>query len=72
MRGLAWAGAVGVLVLAALLMEKSPPASQVAVADADHALLVEVERTVRRELPRALEPAALLTQEMSQAVKPKP
>jgi len=66
-RWLAWAAAVAMVVLAAvLLVQKTPPAQPVAQADPDpdHALLVDVERSVRRELPRALEPAALLAHEV--------
>jgi predicted anti-sigma-YlaC factor YlaD len=71
-RRLAWAAAVAIVMLAALLLiEKTPPAQPVAQADADpdHALLVDVERSVRRELPRALEPAALLAQEVSRGTE---
>ncbi len=65
---LKWAAAVAVVVLtAALLMEKAPPVRLVDATDLDHALLVDVERSVRREVPRALEPAALLAEEISQS-----
>jgi len=55
-----------VVLAAVLLVQKTPPAQPVAQADPDpdHALLVDVERSVRRELPRALEPAALLAHEV--------
>jgi len=67
-RRLAWAAAVAMVVLAAvLLIEKTPPAVRTAETDPDQVLLVEVERSVRRELPRALEPAALLAQEVSRS-----
>lgn len=69
-RRLAWAPAVALVVLAAaLLVEKTPPPAPVAEPDPDHALLVEVERSVRRELPRALEPAALLAREVSRSAE---
>ena len=62
---LAWAAAAAAMVLlAVLLIEKTPRAAPVAQNDPDHVLLVEVERSVKRELPRALEPAALLAQEV--------
>ncbi len=71
-RRLAWAAAVAMVVLAAvLLVQKTPPAQPVAQADPDpdHVLLVDVERSVRRELPRALEPAALLAREVSRGTE---
>ena len=64
-RRLAWAAAVAMVLLAAVLLtERTPPAAPAAETDPDHTLLVDVERSVRRELPRALEPAALLAQEV--------
>jgi hypothetical protein len=43
-------------------------------SDPDHELLVEVERSLRRDVPLALEPAALLTRELhfaaDQSAKP--
>jgi len=72
LRRLAWAGALALLLLAAtLLSENAPPAPTVAQTDPDHALLVDVEHSVRRELPRALEPAALLAEEVSRASEPQ-
>lgn len=68
-----WAGAMAMVVLAAtLLLRESPPPSPVIQTDPDHALLVDVERSVRRELPRALEPAALLAQEVSRSAETRP
>ncbi len=65
-RRLAWATAAAAMVLLAmLLIERMPPPKPLAQSDPDHALLVDVDRSVRRELPRALEPAALLAQEVS-------
>lgn len=65
---LAWAAAAAIVVLAAVLLtEKTPPAQPMATSDPDHALLVDIERSVRRELPRALEPAVLLAQEVSRS-----
>jgi hypothetical protein len=55
--------------VAVLLIEKTPQPKPLAQSDPDHALLVDVERSVRRELPRALEPAALLAQEVSRSAE---
>ncbi len=72
---LAWAAATATAVHAAvLLIETKPPAAPPAAqavtqTDPDHALLVEVDLSVRREMPRALEPAALLTAEMVRATE---
>ncbi len=69
-RRLAWAAATACLVLAAaLLVKETPPPEPIAQAEADQTLLVDVERSVRRELPRALEPAALLSQEVSRSAE---
>lgn len=67
---LAWAGTLaGVALAAVFLTRQRPPEPRVVPVDPDHALLVEVNRSVRREVPRALEPAALLAQEMSRAAE---
>jgi hypothetical protein len=42
-----------------------------APVDPDHALLVEIQRSVRRDVPRALEPATLLAQELHRAANRK-
>ncbi len=69
-RRLVWAVAAACVVLAAaLLIEKTPSPEPMAQADADQTLLVDVQRSVRRELPRALEPAALLAQEVSRSAE---
>ncbi len=71
-RRLAWAAAVAAVVLVAvLLIEKTPPTKPIAQSDPDHVLLVDVQRSVRREVPRALEPAALLAQEVSRGTEPR-
>ena len=67
---LAWALAAAAVVAAAVLLLETPSrVPNVAQTDPDHALLVEVQRSVERELPRALEPAALLAQELSRAAQ---
>ena len=40
------------------------------LADPDHDLMVAVEQATRRDVPQALAPAALLTQEISRNAKP--
>ena len=75
---LAWAAATAMIVLAAVLLIETrptaaPPAAQtVSETDPDHVLLVEVDLSVRRQMPRALEPAALLTAELSRATVSEP
>jgi len=70
-RPLAWTAAVAAAVLAAMLLQEPRPVAPVTPAtDPDHALMLAVQRAVNREVPKALEPAALLTQEISRNVKP--
>ncbi|MBI1750704.1 MAG: hypothetical protein HY234_08495 [Acidobacteria bacterium] len=83
-RPLAWAASLAVFVLAAALLTQSVKPVQPAVSratgtvgvsmqsDPDHDLLVDVERSVRRDVPRALEPATLLAQELHRAADRKP
>ena len=81
-RLLAWAGALAALVLlAALMMPQGAPVQSPSEraqmnptrnADPDHELMVGIEQSMRRQVPRALEPALLLTQEMNQAVESRP
>lgn len=78
-RPLAWAASlVMVALVAAFLVQGVPPlqhqagrpaasAGVSAAADPDHDLLVDVERSVRRDVPRALEPATLIAQELHRA-----
>jgi flagellar biosynthesis regulator FlaF len=65
---LTWA-AVAAIIAVAIFMLHREPATQIrqAQVDPDHELLIEVERAVRSDGPEALEPAALLAQEMIQA-----
>lgn len=70
-RPMTWAAALAVAVLAALLLQEPRPVVQPAPAtDPDQALLVSVESALNRQVPQALAPAALLTQEISRNVKP--
>jgi hypothetical protein len=83
-RPLAWAGSLAVFALAAAWMTQSaPPAQPVArpaqdaaavsaPADPDHDLLVDIQRSVRRDVPLALAPATLLAQELHDAANRKP
>lgn len=74
-RGLAWAPALAVLVLAGLLLSGgSPPPPAVEAAtplDPDHELLLAVERVMRSNGPEALEPATYFVQEIKQEVSSK-
>jgi hypothetical protein len=73
---LAWMAAAAVVTLAALsLVRQQPPAQPVPAvaaqvqqtqAESDSALLADVQRHVQREVPEALQPAALLVEEMNQ------
>lgn len=73
-RWFAWSAAMAaVLLLAVALSQRvpsAPPAAQ-AQPDPDHQLLVEVERSLRRDVPLALEPAALIAQELHSAAGKK-
>jgi hypothetical protein len=63
---LAWS-AIAVLLLAGLMLDRAsfvPP--QRAQVDPDHELLLAVERAVHNDGPAALDPAALLAEEMVQ------
>jgi hypothetical protein len=72
-RPLAWTAAIAAAVLAAMLIQEPRPVPPAPPApDPDQVLLVSVERAVHRQVPQALAPAALLTQEISRNVKPSP
>ena len=64
---LAWSALAAMVVLAGLMLERAsvapPPRAQV---DPDHELLLAVERAVHNDGPAALDPAALLAEEMVQ------
>jgi predicted anti-sigma-YlaC factor YlaD len=78
-RPLAWAASLSAVALvAAFLVQGVPPiqlqvgptaaSTGVSVAvDSDHELLVDVARFTRRDVPRALEPATLIAQELHRA-----
>ncbi|MCL4524642.1 MAG: hypothetical protein M1453_03540 [Acidobacteria bacterium] len=78
-RPLAWATSFAVVaLLAAFLVQGLPPLQRAveqpsasAVADQDHELLLDVARFTRREVPRALEPASLIAQELHRAAEQK-
>lgn len=67
---LAWAGAMVLLVLMAVALHFQARPERLATAyDPDEALLIDVARTVRSEVPSTLQPAALLSWEMDQAAR---
>ncbi len=80
-RPLAWAASLSVVALvAAFLAQGMPPlpvgspsaSTGISVAaDSDHDLLVDVARFTRRDVPRALEPATLIAQELHRAAERK-
>jgi hypothetical protein len=67
---LAWELAIATVAVATVLVlggnAPSPRTAPNARADPDHELLIEVERTLQTGGPEALEPAALLAQEIGQ------
>jgi hypothetical protein len=67
-KGLLWLAGVAVLLLVSLItMNRSVMPAPQNVTDPDQELLMTVERTVQSGGPDALEPAALLAQEISNA-----
>jgi len=72
-RPLAWASATAALLALAVLLSLpgKPPVAMVPQPDPDSLLLMEVQNTLDRNVPDALAPASLLTQEMSQALESK-
>lgn len=80
-RLVAWTGAMAAMVLCALLLtqfsatgvsgtqagESPQPARE--AADPDDALMAEIQASLRRPVPRPLEPALLVTQELSRAAE---
>jgi hypothetical protein len=67
----AWASAFAVVLLATFLLRSSPaPRPSSAQSDPDQELLVAVEQSVQRGIPLALEPAALLADEINSGSRP--
>lgn len=63
---LAWAWSLALIAVAIGLLTQAPlPVA--AAYDPDHDLLVGVEQAVRRPVPKALEPARLLAQEIERS-----
>ncbi len=65
-----WITATMVLILLAstlLLRNSAPPIQTAAQPDPDDALLLSVQQSIRSDLPQALRPATLLTQEIDRA-----
>ena len=64
---LAWSALAAMVLLAGLMLNRAPvvPPPQAQV-DPDHELLMAVERAVHNDGPAALDPAALLAEEMVQ------
>ncbi len=67
----AWATALSLIVLAALTLRTQPPLPTTAApADPDQQLLLSVEQAVHSGVPEALEPAAMLADDISGMVEP--
>jgi hypothetical protein len=67
-RWLPWSASVAAVLAIAVLLSFSGSAPETAMKeDPDHELLVDVERSLRRDVPVALEPATLLTHELHSA-----
>jgi hypothetical protein len=70
---LAWSTVAALVLLAGLMLDRAsvvPPYQ--AQVDPDHELLVAVERAVHNDGPAALDPAALLAEEMVQDIAARP
>jgi uncharacterized membrane protein YdfJ with MMPL/SSD domain len=67
---LAWSTVAALALLAGLMLDQASfvPPPHKAQADPDHELLVAVERALQKDGPAALEPAALLADEMVQEI----
>jgi hypothetical protein len=69
--GFAWATALSLLVLAGLAVHSAPPLPQATPeVDPDQQLLISVEQAIHSGVPEALEPAAMLADDISQVVEP--
>ena len=70
-RPLAWAAVIAVAILATTLLQQPRPVAPVtSPGDPDQELLISVERATSRQVPQALAPASLITEEISRNVKP--
>jgi hypothetical protein len=66
---LVWSALAAIVVLAGLILDHAPATlPREAKVDPDHELLLQVERAVNNDGPAALDPAALLAEEMVQDV----
>jgi len=66
-----WVGALAMVLLAVFLLHSNPtPPSSKAQSDPDQELLIAVEQTVQSGVPHALEPAAMLADEISSSSQP--
>ena len=69
--GFAWATALSLILLATLALRINPPLPPTAKpVDPDQQLLVSVEQAIHSGVPEALEPAAMLADDISQMVEP--
>jgi hypothetical protein len=71
-RSWAWAtAAAAVLLFAVVLSQTTLPPPDVAQSekDPDHVLMLEVQQSLERRVPRALAPAALLAEEFNRAAE---
>jgi hypothetical protein len=64
---LVWATAVGFVALAASLLLRPAPPLPAPVTVSDQELLMQVESSLSREVPDALAPSDLITQELAEA-----
>jgi hypothetical protein len=70
---LAWSAVTALVLLAGFMLDRGSLApSHKAQLDPDHELLLAVERAVNNDGPAALDPAALLAEEMVQDISARP
>lgn len=69
---LARVAAAILIVAGVLLLQSAPPAAEIRIpVQSDQQLLVSVERSVHSDVPEALEPAALLADDVFGSVQPQ-
>jgi hypothetical protein len=69
--GFVWVTVASLLLLASLAIHSSPPLPKATQQiDPDQQLLVSVEQAIHSGVPQALEPAAMLADEISQVTEP--